>query len=75
MIGPGDKPWGQVTLPTAGSANATSTWERNDIFKARYGLPLDRSAGPGEGRIMLELWESGADRPAGRVELGRVNVR
>jgi hypothetical protein len=75
VLGPGDKPWGQVTLPTAGSANATSTWERNDIFKARYGLPLDRGAGPGEGRIVLELWEAGADRAAGRIELGRINVR
>ena len=62
-------------MPPAGSANPTGTWERGDIFKARYGLPLDRTAGPGEGRIVLELWEPGANRAAARVELGKIQVR
>jgi hypothetical protein len=75
VVGRNDASWGQLTMPPAGSANPTGTWERNDIFKARYGLPLERTAGPGEGRIVLELWEPGADRAAGRVELGRVQVR
>lgn len=75
VLGRGDQAWGQVTMAPAGSANGTDSWERNDIFKARYGLPLDRTAGPGEGRIVLELWEPGARQPAGRVELGKVQVR
>jgi hypothetical protein len=75
VLGRGDTSWGQVTMAPAGSANATDTWERGDIFKARYALPLERTAGPGEGRIVLELWEPGADRASARVELGRVQVR
>jgi hypothetical protein len=75
VLGAGDRSWGDATAQVAGSANPTGTWEKNDIFKGQYAVTLDRSAGPGDGRLVLELREIGSDRVAGRVDLGKVTVR
>jgi hypothetical protein len=75
IVGNGDKNWGELVMPPTGAANPTSNWERNDIFKGQYRVPVDRAAGPGEGRLVVELRERGSDRNVGRVEIGKVNVR
>jgi len=75
VLGSGDRVWGEAILPPAGSGNPTGDWERNDIFKAQYAVPLNRDAGPGDARLVLELREVGSDRVAGRVDLGQISVR
>jgi len=59
----------------AGAANPTGSWERGDIFRGQHRLRLNRAAGPGEGRLVLELTERGADKPSGQVELGKLEVK
>jgi len=75
ILGPGDRSWGEVSLPPAGAGNPSEKWERNDIFKAQYAVPLNRDAGPGDARLVLELREVGSERTAGRVDLGQISVR
>jgi hypothetical protein len=75
IVGNGDKSWGELVMPPTGAANPTSNWERNDIFRGQYRVPVDRAAGPGEGRLVVELRERGSDRSVGRADIGKVNVR
>jgi hypothetical protein len=75
IVGSGDKAWGELIAPPAGVANPTDGWEKNDIFRGQYRIPVDRAAGPGEGRLVLELRERGSDRVAGRAEIGKVTVK
>jgi hypothetical protein len=75
IVGNGDKNWGELVMPPTGEANPTSNWERNDIFRGQYRVPVDRAAGPSEGRLVVELRERGSDRSVGRAEIGKVNVR
>jgi hypothetical protein len=75
IVGRGDKNWGEVTVPPAGAANPTDNWERNDLFKGQYRVPVDRAAGPGEARLVVELRERGTDRTVGRAEIGKVTVK
>jgi hypothetical protein len=75
IVGSGDKTWGELTVPPTGPANPTANWERNDIFRGQYHVPIDRAAGPGEGRLIVELRERGTDRVAGRTEIGKVTVK
>jgi hypothetical protein len=75
IVGSGDKVWGELITPLAGSANATDNWERNDIFKGQFRVPIERAAGPGNGRLVVEIRERGAERVVGRTEIGRVTVK
>ncbi len=61
--------------PPAGSANPTGDWERNDIFRGQYRIPVDRAAGPGDARLVVELRERGGERTVARAEIGRVTVK
>ncbi|MFN8523204.1 MAG: hypothetical protein U0821_08885 [Chloroflexota bacterium] len=67
------RPWAEVVEPLTSPGNPTSKWERGDIFRGQYRLRLNRAAGPGEGRVSVELID-GAGASAGRVDLGRVTV-
>ncbi len=69
------KPWAEVTSAVAGPTNSTARWERGDIFRGQYRLRVGRAAGAGEGRLVLELVEAAAERPAARLELSRVSVK
>jgi hypothetical protein len=75
LVGGGDTTWGELVAAPAGPANPTASWERNDIFRGQYRIPLDRAAGPGEARLVMELWEPGAERAVGRAEIGKVTVK
>ncbi|MBA2448207.1 MAG: hypothetical protein H0V51_09290 [Chloroflexi bacterium] len=75
LVGPDGNPWGDVTAAPAGAANPTSRWERGDVFRGQYRLRLNRSAEAGAARLVVELLEPGADKPAGRVELGQLTVK
>jgi hypothetical protein len=75
IVGSGDKSWGELVVPPAGTANPTDNWERNDIFKGQYRVPVDRAAGPGNGRLVVEVRERGTERTVGRTEIGRVTVK
>jgi hypothetical protein len=75
IVGNGDKTWGELIAPPAGPANPTGGWEKNDIFRGQYRIPIDRAAGPGDGRLVVELRERGTDKAVGRVDLGKVTVK
>ncbi len=74
VVGPGGENWGDVAAPVAGALNPTSTWERADIFRARYTVRVHEAAGSGEGQLVVELYEAGTERPSGRAEFGAVSV-
>src|SRR5688500_3194201 len=75
IVGRNDQTWGELVVPPTGPGNPTGVWERNDIFKGRYRVPVNRDAGSGEARLLVELREQGASEPAGRVEIGKVTVK
>jgi hypothetical protein len=75
LVGPGDKDWGGLVTPLAGAANPSAAWEKNDIFRGQYRIPVDRAAGPGEARLVVELREKETGKVVGRTELGRVQVK
>jgi hypothetical protein len=62
-------------VPPTGAANPTGGWEKNDIFKGQYRVPVNREAGPGQGRLVVELREVGGTEVLGRAEIGKVTVK
>jgi hypothetical protein len=38
-------------------------------------VPIDRGAGPGEARLIVELREVGSQQVVGRAEVGKLNVK
>jgi len=75
IVGRNDATWGELVQPPTGAANPTGIWERNDIFKGQYRVPVDRGAGSGEGRLVVELREVGTTAVVGRADIGKVTVK
>src|SRR5207248_6703705 len=69
ILGGNDKVWGELVAPLAGAGNPSGAWERNDIFRGQYHVLLDRAAGPGDGRLVVEVVEHGTERVVGRTEI------
>ena len=63
IVGRNDQTWGELVVPPTGPGNPTGVWERNDIFKGQYRVPVNRDAGSGEARLVVELREQGASEP------------
>jgi hypothetical protein len=75
IVGSGDRVAGELIVPPTGAGNPTGTWERNDVFRGQYRIPVARDARAGNARLVVELLEAGATEPAGRTEIGRVTVK
>lgn len=75
IVGDGDRVAGELIVPPTGEGNPTAIWERNDIFRGQYRIPIDRAARAGNARLIVELLEPGSDRGVGRAEIGRVTVK
>ena len=74
VLGRDGRLWGQVTTRPVGDAHPTTLWRRGDIFRTQQALPLSSDAGPGEGRLVLELVERGPDKASAPIELGTLDV-
>jgi hypothetical protein len=75
IVGDGDRVAAELIAPVAGEGNPSAAWERNDIFRGQYRIPIDRAARSGNARLIVELLEPGSDKGIGRVEIGRVTVK
>ena len=75
IVGRNDQTWGELVMPPTGPGNPTGVWERNDIFKGQYRVPVNRDAGSGDARLVVELREQGTTAVVGRAEIGRVAVK
>ena len=75
IVGRNDQTWGELVVPPTGPGNPTGVWERNDIFKGQYRVPVDLDAGSGEARLLVELRERGTSEQVGRAEVGKVTVK
>ena len=75
IVGRNDQTWGELVTPPTGPGNPTDGWERDDIFKGQYRVPVERSAGNGEARLVVELRERGGTEVVGRAEIGKVTVK
>jgi hypothetical protein len=75
IVGDGNRVAGELVVPPTGEGNPTGTWERNDIFRGQYRIPIDREARAGNARLIVELLPPGSDESVGRVDIGRVTVK
>ncbi|MGE3273081.1 MAG: hypothetical protein AB7P40_30390, partial [Chloroflexota bacterium] len=75
IVGNGDRIAGELVTPPTGPGNPTDRWERNDIYRGQYRIPIDRAARSGNARLIVELLEPGSDQPVGQAEIGRVRVK
>ena len=66
IVGRDDQTWGELVVPPTGPGNPTGVWERNDIFKAQYRVPVEpRRRARARHAWSWSFVERGADR-AGR---------
>ncbi|MCC7372311.1 MAG: hypothetical protein IT306_28110 [Chloroflexi bacterium] len=75
IIGERDRVAGELVVPPTGVGNPTNIWERNDIFRGQYRVPIDRAAASGNARLVVELLDPATNQAVGRAEIGRVTVK